>query len=440
MAAKKIIEPDKCTLGVQTIEELGGGKVLVTGRIAGLVRPGMDVMITNPGVDVTLARTVIEEVVMASGSVNKASDCVGGVQFKVPEGMKIRVGTVIYTDDSSDREINDAYIKAVGDVFVAQKQIELTDEELESMSIADLTESWRLFGWFQSQMGDKLKEDEIKAGGSRIERLAAVLCKKILAADCVYVVYNKTTDEPHMFSSVARQADGQYMCTSPDILLIPKSYYKAVAPMYNKDNFELRKIENGEDGKGISNFLGYAFYINGASGVAVISGKTSIDAPMLVPKPDYSNVPEAQRPVTNPGLMRWMLLFAQLGNPDTEDKKIISNLFYTFMSQEIENARLLIPMKKNDNMPKPDADGNVVIEEGVSVALAVSQGKYDRQVVRMYTDWKRLRMEFGEDWDALIQPVSGMIETMDCVINATKIPALAFYISKDTYDMMTKQK
>lgn len=438
MAEVKKVEPDKFAIGVQTIEELGGRKFRVSGRIAGLVRPGMDVLVANPGVDMAFGRAVVEEVIMESGSVNKASDCNGAIQIKIPTDIEVRIGTVIYTENSEDKDINDAYIKAIGDVYVAKKHLKLTDEELEGMSIADLTESWRLFGWFQSQMGDRLKDDDIKASGSLIEKLAAVLCRKILSADYIYVVYNKKTDEPHMFASVARQNDGQYMCTSPDILVIPKSYYKAVAPMYNNDSFELRKIDNDKDGKGIYNFLGYAFYMNGASGVAVISGKTAIDAPMLVPQPDYSGVPDVQRPVTNPDLMRWMLLFAQLGEPDTEDKRIISNLFYTFMSQEIEGARFLIPMKKSGDMPTPDADGNITIKEGVSVALAVSAGKYDRQVVRMYTDWKRLRMEFGEEWDALIQPVSGMIETMDCVINATKIPGLAFYISKETYDMMTK--
>ena len=41
----------------------------------------------------------------------------------------------------------------------------------------------------------------------------------------------------------------------------------------------------------IYNFLGSTFYLNGACGVKVIYDNFSIDACMLVEKPDYSNLP-----------------------------------------------------------------------------------------------------------------------------------------------------
>jgi len=39
---------------------------------------------------------------------------------------------------------------------------------------------------------------------------------------------------------------------------------------YNPDVFDIVKIENGSDKKGIYNFLGSTFYLNGACGVKVI--------------------------------------------------------------------------------------------------------------------------------------------------------------------------
>ena len=40
--------------------------------------------------------------------------------------------------------------------------------------------------------------------------------------------------------------------------------------------------------------------------------------------------------------------------------------------------------------------------------------------VRMYIDWKRLRMVYDDKWDGLVQPVDGFIDSWDVLLNATK--------------------
>ena len=428
------------TFGVQSFKKIDGGEIVLTGRVDGTVRPGATVYIVNPGVDETLDMSTVEEIHMPSGTVAVTSDCTCGLVIKEIEKVEIRVGTVLYTKKTDPEKIHNAYIAAIGDAYVGKRRINFSEEELDNLSVIDLVECWRLFGWFTTKAGNRLTELEIKENSAKIEPIAKKIVEKILAADSVYVVYNKKTKEPHLFVNVARRPDGQYMCSAPDVLIVPSSYYSVMSKFYNTDEYELKKIENGEDKKGIFNFLGTAFYINGAVGVAVTSDKTCIDGRMFVAPPDYSDLPEINRPITNPDLVRWMLLYFQLGQLDTDEKKTIGNLFYTFMSKELLKAKLLVPMKKEGEISAPDAEGKVVISKGTKIELAVTKGKDNNKAVKMYTDWIRLREEFNEDWEALIQPVSGMLtDDTDVIININSKAQLGCYLNKEIYANISKQ-
>lgn len=71
----------------------------------------------------------------------------------------------------------------------------------------------------------------------------------------------------------------------------------------------------------------------------VVNSNTSISAEKIVEKPDFSNLPEINRPVMNPDLERWILLIAELGHPDTPDKELIYKLYFSFMSRELVKAK-----------------------------------------------------------------------------------------------------
>ena len=106
----------------------------------------------------------------------------------------------------------------------------------------------------------------------------------------------------------------------------------------------MKLIENTADKKGIENFLGTAFYLNGALGAAFNSKEVSISASALVQKPDFSNLPEIQVPVMNPDIVRWMLLMGQMDKPTTDDEEVIYKLYYKFFSAAMPKAKLLIPL------------------------------------------------------------------------------------------------
>lgn len=425
--------------GVQLFKKIEGGYML-SGRVDGTVRQGAEVYIVNPGVDTAIATAKIEEVHMQSGTVSTTSDCSCGLGIGEVEDIEIRTGSVLYTKNINPDKIQSAYISAIGDMYVSNKGLNLSDDELDKMSIIDLAESWRLFGWFVTKATMQHSEQQRKEISSKIEKVGSTIAKKILEVDDIYVVYNRITKEPHLFSNVAKREDGKLMCSAPDVLLVPTAYYSAMSKYYNVGDFELKKIKNGEDKKGIYNFLGDTFYRNGAVGVAVISSKTSIAAQMLVAPPDYGDIPIINIPVTNPDLVRWMLLYFQLGKLDTPDKQMIGNLFYSLMAKELVKANLLIPMKKEGEIPAPDENGRVILPKDLKMEFACIKGKSNRDAVKMFTDWPRLRAEYGEEWEGMTQPVSGMIGMMDVVININSEAELGCYIDQKIFDEINNQQ
>ena len=57
-----------------------------------------------------------------------------------------------------------------------------------------------------------------------------------------------------------------------------------------------------------------------------------------------------------------------------------------------------------------------------------------------FTDWTRLRAEYGEEWEGMTQPVSGMIGMMDVVININSEAELGCYIDQKIFDEINNQQ
>ena len=416
--------------------------LVVVGIVRGTVKPGMAVYVSNIGDDEnTTLLTTVQGLEIQGKPVETATNCPVALRLEMGRKANIKIGSVVYTRSMSGKEVHDAYINAIGNAYVAMRKLELSEKEMEVMSIADMVEAWRLFSWKQSQTVNTDSDADKEVNRNKVGKLADALIAKIFDAEEIHVVYNKKTGEPHMFSRTIDQKDGTYMCTSPDILVIPKAYAHVYAGMYSQADYELKKIENGEDKKGIYNFFGSTFYLNGACGIDIIGPQTAIDASKLVPPPDYSNTPQINIPVTNPDLVRWMLLMGQMGAPDSPEKETILKLYHNFFLRELNKATLLIPMKKEGDIPTPDENGKTILNEGVKIQFPTMKGKHDRDAVRMFTDWKRLRMEYDDNWSGMLQPVSGMIDVFDCAINATKYPEAGCYIDKEMYELaMNKNK
>ena len=435
-------QPKPFVLGVLDLFHLkDSDNLVVVGNVKGTVHVGDAVYISNPGSDMDdiLLTTIIGIEKGPNQLVEEATDCHVGLCIEKGAQYPIRKASVLFTRDISAGDVHNAYIHALGDTYVMQQKLVLTDEEIDHLSITDCAEIWRLFAWFHSEVVKEEEEQTKQDNHRKVEHLAGALCKKIMTADAIYCLFNKNTGEPHLFSRTIPREDGGYICTPPDIRIFTKAYNEVISNNYPKDKFEVRCISNGENKEEIYNFFGSAFYLNGACGVQIISEQTSVAATMLVQEPDYSQIPKQNIPVTNPALMRWMLLLGQLGKIQSEEEELVHRLYYRFMGIEMVKAQFLIPMKRNGEMQQPDENGKIVLEKDMTMEFPTMDGKHGRPAIAMFTDWKRLRMVYDDEWNGMVQPISGMIDVFDCAINATHYPLAGCYIAKDMYEDMCKQ-
>ncbi len=417
-------------LGILEVQPVQGtDNIVVRGNLKGNVETGMTVTLLNFGDDKREAdQTVIQGIDRDGENVVSATDCEVSLALEDGAVKNIRVGTVLYTRDMGENAVHDAYVSALGDAYVRERVLDLSDDEIEKLSITDCSEIWRLNSWYTNHAGrdedEEIKDDRKK----RLDKIIRALCDKIVNADEIYYVHDKRTGEAHLFSQNVEAGDGAYICTPPSILLVSKAYRRHYRKLYNNDNTELAVVRNGDDRKGITNFLAGNFYINGACGASVNAVQVSISAGLLAEAPDHSGIPVENIPVTNPDLVKWMLLIGQMDAPDMDDEETTLDfrLYYRFMGAEMLKAKFIIPMKH-------DNEGN-----DMASGIAMMKGKGDKDAIIMYTDWRRLRSEYGKEWDGMVHSIKGLIDKFDCAINPTRFPAAGSYITKEMYDAMLK--
>lgn len=329
------------------------------------------------------------------------------------------------------------FTQKIGDNFVSFRQLDLTDEELKLLSVTDGEEMIRLEQWAMRNLFTTTPELEKKIN-ERQDKIYKSIIEKLFKLDEIYVVYSKTTGCPYLFSGTYKSEEN-FITVPPNIRIITKANAKVTAETIEEgSDFELRMISNGSDGNGIHNFLGECFYMNGACGIELGSFLCRIDKGLLVPPPDFSNVPEISRPVMNPDVMRWSLLLAQLGRPENEEEELNFKCFYNHLCQALKTAKFLMPMKRGEGFPNPtDTSETIKLEKDASFGIITMPGKNGKQAVHLYTDWKRLYENLGEDegWGGVIQSIESIISVFDCAINPDKkYQRRGFYIDQEMFE------
>ncbi|SEQ38535.1 hypothetical protein SAMN02910289_01907 [Lachnospiraceae bacterium RM5] len=420
-------------MGISTIKD--SDDLFVNAKVKGTIKTGTEFNIFNFNeIKQKQTKSTVVSLEIQNNPILIVTDSNVKIRVKDGKNLNLRIGTVLFTDDILIKDIEAAYVNAIGDYYISEKQFTLNDEDLEKMSMTDMAEAWRLLIYFVTKNKELQSEENSKIWRGKLDKLAHCLCDRILNSEEIYVVFDKRTDEPHLFSKTLEFPNKKVAISPPDILIITTPYLKKYNENNTNENLEVRRIANNEDKTAIRDFLGGVFYFNGAIGVEVVYDNVAINNQMLVAPPDFKNVPKQNIPVMNPDVMRFILLIGQLSEAETEESKKKFALYYDFLFREIKKANFLIPVKNDGNLPKPDKDGKITLEKGMGFRLAFSKGKSDKGAVKMFTDWKRFRMEFDDSWGALVQPVSAMIENHDCVINQCKFQGLGCYITKEMYD------
>ena len=429
-------KPLTTVFGVEdTFNVLDSDDLIVAGRLKGTFKIGDAVYVSNLGDENNggVFLTKIKKIEVNRKQVEEATDSVAGLLLE--NGKKagtIKTGSVVHGRESTANDVHQAYVGSLGVHYIGMKNLDLTDDDLKRLTATDLAEIFLAFQVSKSKSKEETKPEE----KDKLGKVVNAMVGKILSSKEIYVVYSSRTGEPYLFSRTFKNQDGAWSITPPDVMVITNAVYPVMKDSFSSNGYEIRKIENGEDGKGIYNELGRAFHINGACGMMVNGLSFSIDSNSIIQKPDYSDLPDISVPVTNPDLVRWLLLMGQFINVETEEAKLVYQLYYGIMRKELLKAQFLIPM--SGDLPK--GSGNITIEKGTQIILPVEEGKDGRQTIRAFTDWYRLRKGFDDKWGGMVQPMSGMIESFDFSINVTDHPGEGVYISKETYDSAVEAK
>ena len=353
---------------------------------------------------------------------------------------KLKKGSVLYSSGVDEESRLSAYTDTIYRAFVAIQKGQLTNEDYLAASLEDSVEIMRLFLWKCRQEQETESEESYQINARKLERLAEIVRDKLLEADSIYAVYSEKTGEPYLFSTTYDRGEDGYLCTDPMIMLFtPRWYHQFKETIDSRPNSSVKLIENTADKKGIENFLGTAFYLNGALGVIFNTKEVSISCSVLVQKPDFSGAPETQVPLMNPELVRWMLLMGQMDKPSKEDEKLIYSLYYKFFSIALPKAKFLLPLDATSGFPKKDQEiHSFVLEKDSNVNIPCRDGENGRNSVPVFTDWKRFRMVFDEKWNGMVEKAGTMIEVFDYAINPTEYLEAGAYVSKESFDEMKK--
>lgn len=415
------------------------GEVILSGQAYGTIKVGDRLTFVKGGRDYV---ATVKEIEQSQTAMQVLTNQKGSLRVILTDNELAKVGLVLYNSAASSDFKEEAYLRALADGFIGFQEAILKPEDIQKASLADVAELVGLFIDYCRRNDKLFSAEEIDENLQKIKTLKDIVRDKLLVADRIYVLQSTRTGEAHLHSETFQREDGSFLCTDPLIQIVDEERYDYVMTKLTeakRTDVTLRKVEKGEDGEGITNALGTEFYLNGALGVFIESKDTVVWAKELVPKPDFSGIPEIQVPVTNPNIVRWLLLMGQMGKPETKDEELVYGLYYGFLSREIPKATFLIPMQPDKNFPvKNDGAAETVLQGGASFNLATRKGKEERDAISIFTDWKRLRMVFDEKWSGMIEPAGGMISLYDYIINGTQYHEAGCYVSQESFETMKK--
>lgn len=428
-------------LGLFPIKETN--ELLIIGSLEGGLKVGDCLQFCNPdqGMD-ALGSVVVKKLINQNKDVDVLTDeSLAHLVIDMESSLaNLKKGSVLYSQGVDEEQRLSSYTDALYNTFVIVQKGQMSNEDYQAASLDDSIEILRLFLWDCRQNQETESEESYQSNTRKLERLAEIVKDKLLVADSIYAVYSEKTGEPYLFSTTYDRGEEGYLCTDPMIMLFtPRFYHRFKETIDSRPKSVVKLIENTEDKKEIENFLGTAFYLNGALGAFFNSKEVSISASALVQKPDFSDLPEIQVPVMNPDVVRWMLLMGQLDSPTTEDEEVIYKLYYKFFSEAMPKAKFLIPLDAASEFKGDSQEGNsFVLEKDSSFNIPVKEGKDGRNSVPVFTDWKRLRMVFDEKWNGMIEEAGGMIEVFDYAINPTEYYEAGAYVSLTAFKEMQK--
>lgn len=417
--------------GVNDIFELADSEDIVSvGKVKGTIHIGDTIYISNLGDDddelIVTTAVALEKNRMP---VTEATDCFVSVRIRGGKAENIKPGSVIHSENVEDEIMHMVYVNTLGESYIGKRKFEFSEDDLMRMSITDCAETMRLFVYMFTNDKEAKSKSVVEETRKKCDAFRKVIAKKILMADEIYVIINKITEEPHMFSRTTKKDSG-YFSSPAEIKIFTKAYLKVAKANFPEDKFEIRKIEHDD----IEQTLFDAFYLNGAYGVRVMFDSVAVAANTLVLPPDYSELRAIDRPLSNPDFMRWMLLRGQIGTPKTDEEKLVAKIYYRMFAIEMAKARFILPVKFDGEVPEYDEAGKfkeMLDEQKVKFPIVV--GKDGKRLTFLYTDSKRFKRPAGDNWRALSIPMEQIVKYFDVAINTAPGEKTGCFVNNEMY-------
>ena len=251
--------------------------------------------------------------------------------------------------------------------------------------------------------------------------------EKLFLLDDIYVIYSTITNEPHLFATASLDGNNGLTVSHSWVYLIPSSYMHYRKEIYKKDErFDFKRIENGPEKEGIRNFLRDLFIYDGVESILYFTEDTLIFAKELMDLPNYEGVDEAEIPVTNPDLMKFLHLSSQSDGIEDKEQKNIGKAYFYMLARFAKTAKFIAPMQLHGYDQLLEDNPQTAIEPNIPFNLAIRPGKTKEKAVQVYTDWKRLRKHFGGEYKGLVVTLDELVKDYDVVINPGEYPIAVF--------------
>ena len=414
-----------CILGVINVIGVDDNAtdLIVMGFVQGTLKVGDELVVTKIScLPKTPVKTVISSIYVDEEEVQETSEKV--VKVKVKDGNKLGIykGTVLHSENVTDIQVHRSYLFALEVAFVRKQDGKLTEEDREKLAASDISEIWSLYWKAHLEEFEKVKEIKMKVDQRRRD-FFELIREKLFLLDDIYIIYSTITNEPHLFATASLDGNNGLTVSHSWVYLIPSSYMHYRKEIYKKDErFDFKRIENGPEKEGIRNFLRDLFIYDGVEAIQYFTEDTFIFAKELMDLPNYEGVDEAEIPVTNPDLMKFLHLSSQLDGIEDKEEKNIGKAYFYLLARFTKTAKFIAPMQLHGYDQLLEDNPQTAIEPNIPFNLAIKQGKTKEKAVQVYTDWKRLRKHFGEEYKGLVVTLDELIKDYDVVINPGEYP------------------
>lgn len=151
---------------------------------------------------------------------------------------------------------------------------------------------------------------------------------------------------------------------------------------------------------------------------------TRLARDLLLPPPDFSDVPKISVPVSNPQVMLAMVRHRQILFEEKKDDqwKRAEHFLCDRMLKEIVKGRYLCPVQWDGiESGQPDEAGHVTLKKDTKVKFAILTDKEEQKWLPVFTDWKAFRRIYNDkEWKGQVvsyQDVTSLSEGHGFVIN-----------------------